>query len=307
MILVALLYALLASTFIFAKKALLYANPFFLIGVRMLLAGMIMLVYQYVTNKKALSIKRSDLFLFFKAAIFHIYLSFILEFWALQYLTALKTTVIYSATPFVAALLSYFLLNERLSLKKITGIIIGLGGLLPVLIAQAGSSNEFSGLWKISLPEIVLFGAVISGSYAWFIVSNLMKKGYSLGTINGFSMLVGGAMSFGTSLIVEGVRQPINDFYPFLGWLLLLIFVANIVVYNFYGWLLKRYSITFVTFSGFLCPSFGTLYEWLFLGGSITWHYLASLALVTGGLYLFYQEELKVDLKKRYKTFREMV
>ena len=304
MILVALLYALLASTFIFAKKALAYANPFFLIGVRMILAGIIMIAYQYFTNKSALTIKKEDWPTFFKVAIFHVYLSFILEFWALQYLTALKTTIIYSSTPFIAALLSYFLLNERLSLKKVTGIIIGLGGLMPVLIAQAGNSSEFSGLWRISLPEIVLFGAVVSGSYAWFIVSDLMEKGYSLGTINGFAMLVGGAMSFATSVAVEGLTQPVKDFYPFLGWLLLLIIVANIIVYNFYGWLLKRYSITFVTFSGFLCPSFGTLYEWLFLGGTITWHYFASLAFVTGGLYLFYQEELKEDLKKRFNNFK---
>ena len=293
MILVVLLYAILASTFIFAKNTLAYCQPFFLIGFRMLLAGSILLAYQFITNKKALHIKSDDVFTFFKVSLFHIYFAFILEFWSLQYLTALKTTLIYSATPFIAALLAYFLLKERLSPKKVLGIVIGLGGLSPILLAQTSSEAAMGSVFSISMPEIVLFLAVISASYAWFIVSDLMKKGYDLATINGFAMIVGGMLSFITSWFFEGFCCPVTQWTPFLGWLTLLIISANFIVYNFYGWLLKRYSITFITFAGFLCPSFGTFYEWLFLGGSVTWHYFLSLGLVTLGLYVFHCDELK--------------
>lgn len=293
MILVVLLYAILAATFIFAKNTLAYCQPFFLIGFRMLLAGSILIAYQFITNKKALFIKSNDIATFFKVSLFHIYFAFILEFWSLQYLTALKTTLIYSSTPFIAALIAYILLKERLSSKKVLGIVIGLGGLLPVLLAQTRGEGVMGSIFSISVPEIVLFFAVISSAYAWFIVSDLMKKGYGLVTINGISMLVGGMLSFITSLIFEGMRCPVTEWTPFLGWLTLLIISANFIVYNFYGWLLKRYSITFITFAGFLCPSFGTFYEWLFLGGIVTWHYFLSLGLVTLGLYIFHRDELK--------------
>ncbi len=292
MILVALMYAILASTFIFAKKAVSYANPCFLIGFRMCLAGSLLLAYSWLFNRSDFVVKRRDWWLFFKTALFHIYFAFILEFWALQYLTALKTTIIYSATPFVAAVLSYMLLKETLSYKKVLGIVIGVGGLAPVVLAQTSLSEGVS-FGRISLPEGVLFGAVVSASYAWFLVKRLMDKGYGLVLINGVAMVMGGLLSLVTAIFVEGFSAPVSDWSSFLFWLLLLIFSANIVVYNFYGWLLKRYSITFLGFAGWLCPCFGALYEWFFMGGRITWHYMLSLVLIIIGLYVFYQDELK--------------
>jgi drug/metabolite transporter (DMT)-like permease len=292
MLLVVLLYAILASTFVFAKKTLVYSQPFFLIGFRMILAGSILLFYQ-VFSKKSFRIQKTDFWLFFKVALFHIYFAFILEFWSLQYLSAIKVTMIYSATPFIAAILSYFLLNEKLSWQKVLGIGIGLGGLLPILVSQAGESAGCRDLLCISLPEGVLFLAVISGAYAWFLVKELMNKGYGLGMINGVAMLVGGVLSMITAGAFEGFSGPVSNWPMFLGWLALLILSANIIVYNFYGWLLKFYSITFVTFAGFLSPAFGTIYEKIFFDGKITWHYFVSLLLVTLGLYIFYREELR--------------
>lgn len=292
MVLVVILYAVLATTFIFAKKAVALANPCFLVGVRMLLAAALILGYYAFTQRKALVIAKKDYWLFFKVSLFHIYITFIFDLWSLQYITALKSTLIFSTTPFIAAILAYVLLRERLSLKKIFGIIIGVGGLAPIIISQVGDQVAFGELAYISLPEVVLFGAVISGAYAWFLVKQLMDRGYGFGVVNGYAMLIGGLMSLITSFAVEGFAAPVSDIPSFIGWLLLLVLSANIIFYNLYGYLLQRYSITFITFAGWLCPCFGTIYEWAFMGGTITWHYLASLILVIIGLYVFHQEEL---------------
>ncbi len=293
MILVVLLWAILASTFIFAKKALAYSDPSFLIGIRMIVAGSILLAYQKFFSKQSLAIKKEDLLTFFWVSMFHIYLAFTLEFWALQYVSALKTTIIYSATPFISAILAYFILKERLTKAKVLGIAIGLGGLVPALLAQAGLAEQAMEFHHISLPEVVLFLAVLSAAYAWFLVMKLMKRGYGLGLINGAAMLSGGILSMITSLFTTDLSNPVTELLPFIGWLALLILSANIIFYNFFGWLLKRYSITFISFSGFLSPSFATLYEWLFMGGVITWHYFASLFFIALGLFIFYREELK--------------
>jgi drug/metabolite transporter (DMT)-like permease len=288
MFLVALLYALLASTFILAKKALAFGQPFFLIGFRMTLAGALLLGFARI--RRNFTIRREDWWLFFRVALFHIYLSFILEFWALRYLSALKTTLIYSMTPFIAALLSYMLLKERLSTAKLVGIGIGLCGMVPIFMVTAGSVG-LGGLFTITLPDVVLFGAVVSGAYAWFLVKQLLVKGYQLTVINGVAMLVGGILSFGTSFLFESAPVVYN--WPqFLLWIAALIIVSNAIVYNFYGWLLHRYSITFLTFAGFLCPSFAMFYDWALLGGQFEYHYLVSLGLVTIGLYVFYRQEL---------------
>jgi len=290
MILIIFLYAILASTFIFAKLALLYAKPFFLIGIRSILSGSILLFFQFLYNKKRLIIKRSDWWLFLEAALFQVYLAYIPAFWSLQYLSALKTTIIYSATPFVTAVLAFFILKKNLNKTQILGITVGVSGLLPILLAQTGSSLEQSmELYRISLPEIVLFVAVFSGAYAWFKVSALMKRGYSFFVINGITMFLGGIMSMFTSILVEDITSPVSSWPHFLFWLTLLIVFTNLIFYNLYAWLLKRYSITFLSFCGFLSPGFATIYDWLFMSGELGWETILSLILITGGLSIFYK------------------
>lgn len=298
MFLVVLLYAVLASTFTIAKIALEYAKPFFLIGFRMITAGTLMLSFIYFFQKHKFKIKNNDWILFIKVSLFHIYLAFIPEFWALQYLSSSKTNLIYSATPFIAALLAYIILREKLSLKKTVGMLIGIAGLIPVFLTQTDIREAGMELFSISLPEIVLLGAVASAAYAWFVVKKLLDKGYSLLMINGIAMFFGGIGALLTSFIVEGTStSPVFDFWPFLGWTSLLILVANIVVYNFYGFMLKKYSVTFVTSAGFLCPVFGGFYGYFFLSENITWHYFVSLAFIFLGLYIFYKDELKLKQK----------
>ncbi|KKP24744.1 MAG: hypothetical protein SZ59_C0001G0062 [candidate division TM6 bacterium GW2011_GWF2_28_16] len=292
MFLVVLLYAILALTFTIAKISLEFAKPFFLVGFRMILAGGIMLLFTYFFKRNKFYIKKSDIWLFIKVAIFHIYLVYIPDIWSLQYLSSSKSNLIYSATPFIAALLSYILLKEKLKFKKFLGMLIGLAGLIPILLTQTDIRETGMEFFSVSFPEIVLLIAVISGAYAWFIVKKLLDKGYSLLMINGFSMLLGGFWALITAFFVEGInKNSIFDFWPFLGWTLLLIFVANIVFYNFYGWLLKRYSITFVTSAGFLSPVFGAFYGYFFLSETISWHYYVSLIAIIIGLFVFYREE----------------
>ena len=287
MVLVILLYMFLASTFVLAKNALAYASPCFLIGFRSVIAGILLLGYLFLRNKKQLSIKKEDLLLFFKVAIVHIYLAFLFDFWSLQYVSALKSTLLFSTTPFVAAALAYFLLHERLKKGQVLGILLGLLGMIPVLMAGRDSEFGFASLFSISFPEVVLMGAVVCGAYAWFMVKRLMDKGYSLSLINGFAMLVGGIMHLVSSMLFENIAHPVIAWGPFLGWTTLLILVSNIIFYNLYGLLLKKFSITFLTFAGFLCPGFGALYAWLWGTSVLSWHYIVSIALVTAGLYLY--------------------
>ena len=296
MFLIALEYAILASTFTIAKIALAFAKPFFLIGIRMIVAGALLLGYQLLFNRNKFVIHKSDFVTFIKVSFFHVYIAFLFEFWALQYMSSAKTSIIYSLTPFIAAFLSYLLLNQKLTLIQIGAMVMGFVGMLPLIMGGALEHTWNYNLLGITLPEVVLFIAVVSASYAWFIVKDLMGKGYSLPLINGVSFLVGGIASLLTSFIIEGTStSPIYHMAPFLFWTMLLVLVANIISYNFYGWLLRRYSITFMTFAGFLCPLFGSLYGWLFLNEKITWHYFVALAFVTIGLYLFYRDDLRSE------------
>ncbi|MCL4361392.1 DMT family transporter [Candidatus Dependentiae bacterium] len=287
MILFFILYALLALSFVFAKIALNYSAPVFLIALRMSLAGILLLGYQFFLNSKKLIIKKNDVWLFFKTSLFHIYIAFTLEFWALRYLSSSKTNIIYTTTPFLTALLAYLIYGSKLTFYKTVGMLIGLFGLLPIILTHI--AQEGSMLAGISFPEVIMLISVICSAYAWFLVKDLMNKNYSLLIINGYAMLIGGILAFFTSYII-GEQMNLN--WNLILWISLLILVSNILFYNLYAWLMHLYSLTFLSFAGFLSPIFGAIFGYLILNEKITYHYFISLIIVFIGLYIFYKDEM---------------
>ncbi len=291
MFLIALMYALLAGTFVVGKMALTLSPPAFLIGVRMLLGGSILLfIYRVVLGRKT-SVTRADWGLLLWTSIFHIYLTYVPEFWALQYLTASKTILLFSMTPFVTALLDSILHKQHLTRWQWAGMTLAFASLMPVILFAQAPGELNGNLWSISLPELSLFWTVTSGAYAWFQVKELMKRGYSPILINGIAMILGGAMALLHGWVTEGF-YPLapGTFAPFMGYVMLLILMANIIFYNAYGWLIHKYGITQVALVGFLSPIFGGIMGWLFLGEQLTWHYAVSLAGIGYGLRLFFKK-----------------
>ena len=124
-----------------------------------------------------------------------------------------------------------------------------------------------------------------------------MNKGYSLLMINGFSMLTGGLAAFVTYYLSRDPEVPsTTNFWEFFKYVAILVVLSNVIFYNLYGWLLKRYTITFLTFCGFLSPLFGVFMGWAFRGETISWPYWVSLALITFALFIFYREEIKLKV-----------
>lgn len=296
---VILLYALFASVFTIAKTGLDYAQPFFLVGSRMLLAGIIMLTYQFFCNRKEFTFSKAHFWRVFRLALFNIYLTNAFEFWGLKYLTSFKTCFIYSLSPFISAILSHFMFTEKMSLKKALGLTIGFLGFLPILLYGSSSTEEQTGRFLfLSWAEIAVICAAISSVYGWILLKQLVQEnGYSPFMANGLSMVLGGTMALSHSLITETWDPlPITQVFPFLECALLLILVSNLICYNLYGYLLKRYSPTFISFAGFTTPFFTALFGWFFLGEVVTWPFYVSAAIVLAGLYTFYQEELRQEV-----------
>jgi drug/metabolite transporter (DMT)-like permease len=291
-LLILLMNALFAATFPLGKMALQYAGPIFLTATRMLLAGSLLLVYSYFRENKKIKVHKGDWLLFAKTSFFYIFLAFVPEFWALNYLTSIKTNLLWSAQPFLAAILGYFIYSEKLNYKKLLALLVGFVGMLPIIFHADSGEQGMTQLFSISAPELALFVAVFSTIYAWFLIKQLLDKSYSLSLINGITMSLGGllclATSFGEQLFYH--QELYNNFGAVMGYSLLLVLISNVLAYGIYGYLLGRYSITFLSFSGFTCPLFGFLFSYL-MGETIPFAYIYGCALIIVGLYLFYLEE----------------
>jgi drug/metabolite transporter (DMT)-like permease len=111
---------------------------------------------------------------------------------------------------------------------------------------------------------------------------------------NGVSMLIGGILALGHSYSTEEWNPfPVTHYSVFFECTLLLILISNLICYNLYGMLLKRYSATFISFAGFTTPLFTALFGWLLLGETVSLSFYLSFFIVLSGLVLF-----EYDLKK---------
>jgi len=299
MYLVFTLYALFASVFTISKTALEFTQPFFLIGSRMMLAGILMLSYEYFTKPELFRLRKQDIYRVGSLALFNIYLANAFEFWGLKNLTSFKTCFIYSLSPFLSALFSYILLKEKMTRRKWIGLAVGFAGFIPILLAQS-SSEELSGqIFFLSWAEISVMGAAACSVYGWILLRQLVNESRLTPMMaNGFSMLIGGTLAFIHSLATETWNPiPVNSFLPFLECAILLLIISNFAAYNLYGYLLKKYTATFMSFAGLTTPIFTAVFGWIFLREMITYEFYISLCIVFAGLFIFHQEELKQGYK----------
>lgn len=295
MVLVFLLYALFGSVFVICKAALEYTEPLFLVGSRMALAGGLIILWQFWRNAESFTFTSKSLQRLAFLAFFNIYLTNACEVWGLNYLSASKTCLIYSLTPFMAAFLSYLLFKEKLSGKKWLGLLIGIVGLGPIFMSAGPAEEIIGSLGGFSWPEIAVCIAAASSVYGWIILRQLITEdGFSFWTANGLSMFFGGILALSHSYLTENWNPlPVTEYLPLLEWSLLLMVISNFACYNLYGYLLKRYTATFMSLAGLTTPLFAAVFAWLYFNEVVTLPFYISLVGISAGLLIFYQEELR--------------
>lgn len=262
----------------------------------MFLAGVIILTFLALFQRKDLKIKKHQLFPLILFAISAVYLTNVFEFWGLQYLTAAKACFIYSLSPFLAALFSYFQFKEKITSKKLLGLIIGFVGFVPVLLNQSGAEQLLGGLSFLSWAEIALIIATVTSVYGWILLRKLGKEeGISPLMTNGTSMCLGGLFALIHSYFAEGWSPlPVTNYLGFFQGVFLMIVISNLICYNLYGWLLKRFTATFLSFAGLTTPLFAAFFGWLILKETVSWTFFVSVGIISLGLWLVYSEELRL-------------
>ena len=184
-----------------------------------------------------------------------------------------------------------------MNLKKWIGLSLGVVGIIPVLYLQTGVEDLWNALGFLSWPALAIMAAALCSVYGWVILRLTVKdQMVSPVMANGMSMLFGGLLALFHSLLTESWSPlPVVSSYlvPFAGWTLLMTFISNIVCYNLYGLMLKKFTATFLSFLGLLSPIFASFHGWLFLDEPISWVIFLSTALVSLGLWIVYSAELK--------------
>lgn len=300
MLLLIALQALWATSIPISKILLNFAPPILVTGIRMTLAGTLLLALQYLFKKPGFTIQKKQWWLYAQIIFFGIYLKYILRNWGLVYLSTTKMAFMLNITPFLVALFSYWAFKERLSGQQWVGLMLGFLGLIPILCLSCPGQMAHKNIFLFSWAELAILAEIAAHSYALILTRKLVKDaGHGASLTNGIRMLGGGILALITALMIEDCTA-ITQHVPFYGWLAALIIISNIICHNAYIHLLKRYSATFLSFTDFLSPLFVAFYGWLFLHETISWHYYVASITVFIGLYLFYRQELVASASVTY-------
>lgn len=293
MFIVALVYAIFASTFTIGQAALKYTEPVFLIGLRMLLAGIFLLGYFFIAKRR--KVKLSDVSILLQLSLFHIYVPYVTEFWGMQYIGSAKTAILYSISPFVTALFEKIFFKASLSKQKIVGLCIGLLGLIPVLMSSKPGELQFNHMFFLTLPDLAVLVSAISSCYGWLLLKkSVVHKGHSPIYANGAAMLIGGVLALFTSPFFENWNPlPTSNFNMTIFYIMLMILIGNFIYYNCYGWLLTKFSATFLSFFGFSLPLFAAFYQWVFFKECVSWQFFLTFIFTFTGLFIFYKDEIR--------------
>ncbi len=285
-----LLYLLWSSSFPIGKWLLQYSSPIFLTGFRMFFAGGLITLFFLIKDRRFPRLSKAQWGSLALLGFLSIYLSNILEFYGLQSLSAGKTCFIYSLSPFFSAFLSYLHFKEKMTRMKWVGLLIGLIGFIPSL----DFSHDFD--LKISLPELAVIGAAFSAVYGWILLRAIVKESLSPWIANGYSMVFGGLFALVHSLFFDN-WNPIPVLPQHIGsvfsGVLAMTIISNLICYNLYGLLLRRFTATFLSFCGLLSPIFASLNAWILLGETPSMKLFLSTGVVLIGLSIFYRTELK--------------
>lgn len=297
MLLVFLFYAIFSSTYTIGKAALSYSQPIFFIGMRFAIGGALTMLYLYFFDRKSFSwLPKAHRWAFIQVALIQIFFAYTLEYWSMQYVASSKVALFFTMTPFYTVLFSQFLLGEKMTRKKFLGLLIGFVGMIILMITNSPTSESLAGSFSgISLPEVALLVAVIAYAYGW-VVKRSMVTTYEMNplAVNGLTTFYGGLVTLLVSPCIDTWHPgPVSQVGPFIPLMIAMIVIGNLFGFNVYTWLLKRYSATLVSFVGFTDSLYAALYGWLLLGEKIAPAFFVSFMIITLGLYIFYQEELR--------------
>ncbi len=259
----AIVACLLWSTaFVGIKIGLQYTTPLQFAGIRFFIAGLLIIPLTKNFSTIVRSIKKYP-FHFLRVSFFQTIVLYSLFNTGISKVPGAIAAIIIGSQPLFAALISNFMLkNDRMNIKKLITISMGIIGI--VLIAYHRAWDTESGkeqFWGV----IILTLANISSGIGNVYVSRL-KGMVPPAVLSSSQMSFGGLVIFIMSLFIEGPFTGFNQPLPYflsLGWLSFL----SASAFTIWFFLLQRpnVKVSDLNIWKFIIPIFGAILSWIII------------------------------------------
>lgn len=285
-IFIGILYSFLwASAAAATKFGLESVEPLVLANVRFIIAGGIMLIIAHLFQKGNRRLPRKNEWLpllIFGLLNTTIYLGAYV--YAMEEVSAGIGSLATATNPLFILIISGFWLKRKIRVLEITGILLGIGGI--ILATYPLLENSIATIRGV----VIMFFAMIAVSVATVYYSSIKWKLPAL-TINAWQVFSGGIVLLPVTLIISGGSPGSFDtrFWLSVGWLIL---PVSIIALQLWFFLLKQDPVK-ASLWLFLCPIFGFIIAAILFNEPITTYTVAGTLMVLAGLYLSMDGHIK--------------
>ncbi len=274
------------STWLFIKLGLRDLPPFTFVGIRFLLASIILSLVIYFRRIR-LPQNRGDWLFIAWTGFLCVTVNFGLVFWAGQYVSSGLAALLNATLPFFGMLIApHYLPAERITPAKIGGVMLGMIGVGLIF------SNQLSLQGALSLLAcIAIVGGALVAAYANVLIK-LRGRHLDPIVLSTGQMLFGFPVLLGIGVIAEGNPLHLQWTPLALASLSYLTIIGSCVAFILYFWMLQRIAVTKALVLLLVTPLVAVTLGKLVNNEELTWRLLAGGACIISGVgaTIFYRQ-----------------
>ncbi len=231
------------------------ASTILFAGVRFFFAGVITVLIYSIASKKFLYPKKENLGKISLVSAFQTVIQYIFFYIGLSNTSGVKGTILSGTSAFFSLLIAGLIFKqEKLTVKKIIGCILGFVGIIFVNLNGLDFTMNFTG------DCFVIFSAIALGFSS--VLMKKFSKDENPVVISGYQFILGGAVMVVVGLCFGG-KILVNTPKAFL--VLTYLAFLSAVAYAIWGILLKSNPVSKVTIYSFMTPVMGVILSSLML------------------------------------------
>ncbi len=276
-------------SFTIAKDVMpVYVKPFGFILMRVIGATILFWIVSLFGPKEKIQLQ--DFPRIVAAAFFGVALNMLTFFKGLSFTTPISAAVIMVTTPIIVMILSAIIIREKIKLRKILGILLGLFGTGFLILYGKSMGNATNA----SLGNLLVFINAVSYAFYLIVVKKLMDK-YNAFTfvkwIYTFGLLMVLPFGWNEYKEIQWAMIPVNILWE----------IGFVVVFTtFFTYLLNLISMrelkpTTVAVFIYLQPLFATVFAMSLGKDALTLVKIVSAFLIFSGVYLVTQRKVKTN------------